>query len=380
MARKTAQVNMEWKDRLTREDLLDLYARMALLRRFEEKTAEMYQRGHVTGFCHLYIGEEAVAVGLHRTLTAKDYVITAYRDHGHALARGMSAQAVMAELFGRSTGVSAGRGGSMHLYSRQLKFFGGDAIVGGHLPIACGLAFAAQYRREDAVVACVFGDGAVNEGAFHEAMNLASLWHLPIVFLCENNEFGMGTSVERASAYVDLSKRALGYNLRIDKVDGMDVLAVAEVCDRAVRYVKREGRPTFIEAVTYRFRGHSMSDPARYRTRDDILMWQQRDPLTRLQARLVADGVADEAGLKELRLRAAAEVDQAVAFAEQSPWPDLATLDEHVFAAYDEPEPPGACTACTDCVGPETCPAGQGAGQAATSGPEKPATGQGRAE
>jgi pyruvate dehydrogenase E1 component alpha subunit len=343
---------------MTPDELLDLYARMMLMRRFEEKTAEMYQREKVTGFCHLYIGEEAVATGLNYVLTEKDYVITAYRDHGHALARGMAPERVMAELFGRSGGVSRGRGGSMHLYSRRLKFFGGDAIVGGHLPIACGLGFAVQYRREDAVVACVFGDGAINEGAFHEAMNLASLWRLPVVFICENNEFGMGTAVARASAYVDLSKRATGYNMRIDKVDGMDVLAVIEVCDRAVRYVKSEKRPTFIEAVTYRFRGHSMSDPARYRTKDDVSEWQEKDPLKRLQRRLIDAGMADEEALKAIRRQAVAAIDKAVEFADASPWPEASTLTDHVFADYDPPEPP-SCTACTDCAGRERCDASQ---------------------
>jgi pyruvate dehydrogenase E1 component alpha subunit len=330
--------DMGTTDRMGSDQLLDLYRRMMILRRFEEKTAEMYQRQKIAGFCHLYIGEEAVATGLNSVLTEKDYLITAYRDHGHALARGMAPGRVMAELFGRVDGVSGGRGGSMHLYSRRLKFFGGDAIVGGHMPIACGLAFAAQYRKEDAVVACVFGDGAVNEGAFHESLNLASLWRLPIVFLCENNEFGMGTSVARASAYVDLSKRATGYHMRIDKVDGMDVLAVIEVCDRAVRYVKQERRPTFIEAITYRFRGHSMSDPARYRTKDDVGIWQRKDPLKRLQKRLVDSGAAEEDQFKRIRREVIAEIDKAIEFADASALPDVSTLTDHVFADYGEPE------------------------------------------
>jgi pyruvate dehydrogenase E1 component alpha subunit len=341
-SRKKPQSDMRSTDRLTPEQLLDLYSQMMLMRRFEEKTAEMYQRQKVTGFCHLYIGEEAVAVGLNHVLTDRDYIITAYRDHGHALGRGMTPEGVMAELFGRSGGVSQGRGGSMHLYSRALKFYGGDAIVGGHLPIACGLGFAAQYRKEDAVVACVFGDGAINEGTFHESLNLASLWNLPVIFICENNEFGMGTSVARHSAYVDLSKRAMGYNVRIDKADGMDVLAMIEVCDRAVRYVKQEQRPTFIEAVTYRFRGHSMSDPDRYRTKDDVKDWKGRDPLKRLQAQMIEAGQAAEEDFKRIRKEAVARVDQAVEFADKSPWPDVSTLTDHTFADYEEPEPQAA--------------------------------------
>lgn len=331
---KTSPQGGDLAERITRDELLELYREMQLIRRFEEKTAELYQRGKVTGFCHLYIGEEAVAVGISHVLTQRDYVITAYRDHGHAIARGMDPRRVMAELFGRIDGVALGRGGSMHMFSKRLKFYGGDAIVGGQMPIACGLGFAAKYRKEDAVCACIFGDGAINEGTYHEAMNLASLWDLPIVFICENNEFGMGTAVSRASAFVDLSKRALGYNMRIDKVNGMDVLAVMEVMDRAVRYVKKEGRPTFIEARTYRFRGHSMSDPARYRTREDVKDWKQRDPIKQLQERATDAGLCTDEDFKAIRQENEEQVERIIAFADQSPWPDVSNLREHVFGSY----------------------------------------------
>ncbi len=324
--------------RLTRKELLSLYRQMQLIRRFEEKTAEMYQRGRIAGFCHLYIGEEAVAVGLEHVLTNKDYVIDAYRDHGYAIARGMDPKQVMAELYGRSDGVARGRGGSMHMYSRELKFFGGDAIVGGQIAVSTGLGFAVKYRQEDAVVVCAFGDGAVNEGTFHEGLNLASLWNLPIVFICENNEFGMGTAVSRASSFVDLSKRALGYNMRIDKVNGMDVLAVIEVIDRAVRYVKSEQRPTFIEARTYRFRGHSMSDPQRYRTREDVATWRERDPIKRLQQRMIDAGQAAEEDFKAIRSEIEQQVKDIVAFAEDSPKPPLDRLTEFAFADYKAPD------------------------------------------
>lgn len=324
--------------RLTKHELLELFRRMQLIRRFEEKTAEMYQRGKISGFCHLYIGEEAVAVGLEHVLTVKDYVIDAYRDHGHAITRGMDPRHVMAELYGRADGVSRGRGGSMHLYSRELKFFGGDAIVGGQIAMSTGLGFAVRYRREDAVVACIFGDGAINEGTFHEGMNLASLWNLPIVFVCENNEFGMGTAVQRASAFIDLSKRALGYNMRIDKVDGMDVLAVIEVADRAVRYVKSQQRPTFIEARTYRFRGHSMSDPQRYRTREDVGVWRQRDPVKGLQQRMIDSGQATEDEFKRIRSEIEQQMKDVIEFAENSPKPSLDALTDFAFATYAAPD------------------------------------------
>jgi pyruvate dehydrogenase E1 component alpha subunit len=317
--------------KLPKPELIRLYRQMLLIRRFEEKTGEMYMAGKIGGFCHLYIGEEAVAVGAMSALREDDYALGAYRDHGHVLARATDPKKVMAELFGKATGLCKGRGGSMHMFNVEKRFFGGDGIVGGDMPVADGIGFAVNYRGGDQVVMCFFGDGAVNEGAFHESLNIASLWKLPIVFICENNEYGMGTAVKRVSAYADLSKRAEGYNLRIDKADGMDVLAVREVAERAVKKARAK-EPSFIEVVTYRYRGHSMSDPDKYRTKEDVAKWEARDPIPAFAKRLVEDGVLKQAELDQIEKEIEQQVEEAVEFADQSEGLPPEALTDDVYA------------------------------------------------
>ena len=318
--------------KLPKPELVQLYRQMLLIRRFEEKTAEMYMAGKIGGFCHLYIGEEAVSVGAMSALREDDYAIGAYRDHGHALVRTGNPKAVMAELFGKSGGLCKGRGGSMHMFSVEKRFLGGDGIVGGDMPVAAGIGFAVNYRGGDQVVMCFFGDGAVNEGAFHESLNVASLWKLPIVFICENNEYGMGTAVKRVSAYADLSRRAAGYNIRVDKADGMDVLAVREVCERAVKRARAK-EPSFIEVVTYRYRGHSMSDPDKYRTKEEVAKWEARDPIPAFAKRLTEEGALTPPELEQIEKEIVQQVEEAVEFADQSEGLPPEALTDDV---YDE--------------------------------------------
>ena len=317
--------------KLPKPELVKLYRQMLLIRRFEEKVGEMYMAGKIGGFCHLYIGEEAVGVGALSALREDDYALGAYRDHGHALVRTGNPKAIMAELFGKATGISKGRGGSMHMFSVEKRFLGGDGIVGGDMPVAAGIAFAVNYRGGDQVVMCFFGDGALNEGAFHESLNVASLWKLPVIFICENNEFGMGTAVKRASAYADLSKRAAGYNMRVDKADGMDVLAVREVAERAVKKARAK-EPTFIEVVTYRYRGHSMSDPEKYRTKEEVAKWETRDPIPAFAKRLMEDGALTQADLEKIEKEIGQQVEEAVEFADQSEGLPPEALGEDVYA------------------------------------------------
>ena len=307
---------------------------MLLIRRFEERTAEMYALGKIGGFCHLYIGEEAVAVGALDVLRPDDYVFSAYRDHGHCLARGSDPKHVMAELFGRATGLCKGKGGSMHLVDMGRRFMGGYAIVGGHLPLAAGVAFAVQYRGGDQVVLCFFGEGAVPTGACHETLNLAALWGLPVLFLCENNRYGMGTPVERAVAlYSDVVQNAAAYGIAAGRVDGMDVLAVRDAVGKAVDQVRTSRRPYFLEAVTYRFLGHSMADPAHghYRTKSEVDEAKRRDPLLLLKARLLEERQAAEADFKHLEQQVAQIVREAVEFADASPFPPATALEEDVY-------------------------------------------------
>ena len=320
---------------LQESQLLDLYRRMTLIRRFEEKTAEMYSRGKITGFCHLYAGEEAVAVGAIYALYDKDYVVSTYREHGHCLAKGAEPRAVMAELFGKATGISHGHGGSMHLFDQDLRFMGGYAIVGGGLPIACGLALTVSYNEGPEVVCCFFGDGALPQGAFHETLNLASLWKLPLVFICENNFYGMGTLVQNAICQEELFRFAEPYKMPGVRVDGMDVLEVYEATMEAVARARNGDGPSLIEAVTYRFRGHSMSDPAEYRSKREERIWQERDPIKNLHRRLIAEKRATEARLDEIDREVAATIEDAVKFADESPEPSMDTLGKGVYATED---------------------------------------------
>jgi pyruvate dehydrogenase E1 component alpha subunit len=317
---------------IEKEELLNLLYQMALIRRFEEKAAEMYARGRIHGFLHLYIGQEAVAVGAVSRLGPDDYIVSHYREHGHALARGLEPGPVMAELFGRSTGVSKGLGGSMHLFDVTRRFMGGYAIVGGHMPLACGMALACQQRRTGGIVLCFFGDGAVNEGAFHESLNLAAVWELPVLFLCENNFYAMGTAMRRVSALAEIYKRAEAYGIRSEQMDGMDVLDVREHVDQAVRAIRRGEGPIFLEAITYRFRGHSMADPEFYRNREEVRHWRSLDPLETFPAALLQGGHATKEEIAAIMDRVEREVRDATDFAEQSPPPAVETLHDYVYS------------------------------------------------
>ncbi len=317
---------------LKKQDKIDIYREMLMIRKFEEKAQEMYEAGKIGGFLHLYIGQEAVASGFMWPLEPKDYVIGAYREHGQALARCAEPRRVMAELFGKADGVSKGKGGSMHLFDKSRRFLGGTAIVGGGLPLAVGVGFAIRYREEGAVCLCFFGDGAVNEGAFHESLNLASLWNLPVVFICENNMYGMGTAVERASAVQNLFRRAQCYAMEVETVDGMDVLAVYEMADRVIRSAREEKRPIFVEAVTYRYRGHSIADPGTYRTKDEIEEWRKRDPIVRFGNVLVSEATLTKEDLERIESEINQIVHEAVEFAEASPQLPFEAVHDHVYA------------------------------------------------
>ena len=319
---------------LSREQLLDMLYRMLLGRRFEERAAEMYAMQKIGGFCHLYIGQEAVAVGAISTLEPEDYILCSYREHVHALVKGSDPKRIMAELFGRETGVSKGKGGSMHLFDVERGLLGGHAIVGGHIPLATGVAFAMKYLERPQVALCFFGEAAVNIGAFHESLNMAALWKLPVVYICENNRYGMGTAIERASAIYDVSQRAVAYDVASETVDGMDVLAVRDAVGRAVALARRQSLPSLIEARCYRFMGHSMSDPVHghYRTKQEVEEQKLRDPVRHFFERLAAQSVVDQPGFEELDARARQVVEDAIAFAEASPLPRPEALYEDVYA------------------------------------------------
>ena len=320
---------------IPREKLLEMLRWMVLSRRFEEKTAEAYQTGKIGGFCHLYIGQEAVAVGAITTLRSDDYVFTAYRDHAQALVRGVSPNAVMAELYGRSGGTSRGAGGSMHIFDRSVNFMGGHGIVGTHLPLAAGVGYAIKYRGGDQVVLCFFGDSVVNGGPFHEAFNMVAKWELPVVYVVENNSYGMGTDIDRVAAVHDLFTRARAYQgKKAEQVDGMDVLAVHDAMTRAVKRARETSRPTFIEALTYRFLGHSMSDPAHgtYRTREEVQAERKNDPINSLAERMEKAGLLTDEEYRALDAEAIAEVERAAEFAAASPPPGPDEIYSHVYA------------------------------------------------
>ena len=307
---------------------------MLLIRRFEEKAAEAYALGKIGGFCHLYIGQEAVAAGSLAALRHDDYVISSYREHGQALVRGVSAKAAMAELYGKATGCSKGKGGSMHLFDAAKRFMGGHGIVGGHVPLAAGIGFAIKYQGGDQVCLCYFGEAAVNIGAFHEALNMSSVYHLPVIFCCENNRYGMGTAFERVAAVTDVVEHACSYDMAAELVNGMDALAVYAATHRAVERARQGGHPTLLEVRTYRFMGHSMSDPLHgvYRTKDEVEEQKKRDPISQLTAKLKEDGALDQAGVDALDAEVRAEVEEAVKFADESPDPEPAELFTHVLS------------------------------------------------
>ncbi len=311
---------------------LGLLHQMLRIRRFEERCVELYSAAKIRGFLHLYIGEEAVAVGAMSALTPADAVVSTYREHGHALTRGIPAGSVMAEMFGKATGCSHGRGGSMHLFDAATRFYGGNAIVGGGLPLAIGLALADRMRDRPVVTACFFGDGAVAEGEFHECMNLAALWRLPVVFCCENNLYAMGTALSRAQAVTDLAGRAASYGMAADVVDGMDVLAVERAARTAVETARAGAGPCFLELQTYRFRAHSMYDPDRYRDKAEIEQWKKRDPVGLFTARLRAAGRLTDGDLAAMEATVTAEVDAAIAAAEAAPTEPVADLTRFVHS------------------------------------------------
>jgi pyruvate dehydrogenase E1 component alpha subunit len=315
-----------------RDTALEWLETMMLIRRFEERAGEMYAKAKVGGFLHLAIGEEATIVGACRAMRDEDYLISTYRSHGHALARGADPDRVMAELFGRDEGVSRGRGGSMHMFDLDKRFMGGYGIVGGNLPLAAGMALASDYQGLDEVTVCVFGDGAANQGTFGETLNLAALWKLPVVFMVTNNQFGMGTALERHSAVTDLHRRGEGFGVPGLRCDGMDVVETYEVMREAIRRTRDDRQPLLVEAITYRFRGHSMADPEEYRTKEQVEEWRKRDPINAFAERLELD----EEETKRLDEQAVKRVDEAVVFADKAKFPAPESLYDHIYVFGDQ--------------------------------------------
>jgi pyruvate dehydrogenase E1 component alpha subunit len=318
--------------RLDAETRAALLRDMVFVRRFEERCAQLYQQTKIRGFLHLYVGEEAIAAGVGHVLQPDDAVVGTYREHGHALMKGVSAESVMAEMFGRVGGCSGGRGGSMHLFDARHRFYGGNAIVGGGLPLAVGLALADKLAGRDRVTACFFGEGAMAEGEFHESMNLAALWDLPVLFCCENNLYAMGTALARSEASTDLALRASGYGMPAWPTDGMDVEAVVATTNRAAACVRGGYGPAFVEYRTYRFRAHSMYDPELYRDKDEVREWRGRDPIPLLFERMIADGQIERDAMSTIEAAVDDEIDRAIEFADASPYEDVATLERHVYA------------------------------------------------
>jgi pyruvate dehydrogenase E1 component alpha subunit len=322
---------------LEREDALSLLREMLRIRRFEEECAKLYSATKIRGFLHLYIGEEAVAAGVMPALTAEDAVVATYREHGHALARGVPANTIMAEMYGKAEGCSRGRGGSMHLFDAKTRFYGGNAIVGGGLPLAVGLALSDKYLRRERVTACFFGEGAVAEGEFHESLNLAALWRLPVLFCCENNLYAMGTALGRSESETDLCLKASSYEIPAWPVDGMDVLAVRSAAQRAAVAARCGGGPCFLELRTYRFRAHSMFDPELYRDKREVEEWKKRDPIPAFNALLRERGLLDDPALAAMEERIAKEIAEAVAFAESGNWEPVEDLERFVYSEERRP-------------------------------------------
>ena len=321
------------KDNLSKKELLKLQEKMILIREFEEACGENYAKGFIRGFLHLYIGEEAIAVGAISSLEKEDYVVTHYRDHGHALARGLSTESVMAELFGKSTGVSKGKGGSMHLFDVEKKFMGGHAIVGAQLPLALGIALACKYKKENNVVLVFFGDGAVSQGTFHETLNLASLWELPVLFFLENNLYGMGSHVENTRAEGrDIYSSADAYGIQAEIVDGMNVLEVLDITKKSLESIRNNSKPILIEAKTFRFSGHSMADPAKYRSKDELNYWLKKDPIKSFEKYLIGENICTKDELKKIKEKAINEIEKAVDFSIKSPEPSLEELKKDIYA------------------------------------------------
>jgi len=308
-----------------------------LQRKFEEKAGQLYGMQKIRGFCHLYIGQEAVSAGIISAIRPDDNLITAYRDHGLALAKGMSANECMAELFGKATGCTKGKGGSMHFFSKEHRFFGGHGIVGGQIGLGAGIAFADNYNENDRVTVCLFGDGAARQGILHETFNMAMLWNLPVVFICENNFYAMGTSVERTSKVLDIFRMADAYDMPADSVDGMSPEEVHLAMERAVKRAREKGGPTFLEIKTYRYRGHSMSDPAKYRTKEEEAGYKEQDPIKHVVRIIEANGFANTEELEAIEEKVKQEVDACVKFAEESPWPNDDELYKDIYVQEDYP-------------------------------------------
>jgi pyruvate dehydrogenase E1 component alpha subunit len=315
-----------------KELLREMFYQMTLGRYFEQKCAEVYRIGKIGGFCHLYIGQEAISIGTQMALKKGDYVITAYRDHVQAMVAGMTPEAVMAELYGKEGGVVKGKGGSMHMFSKEHNFFGGHGIVGGQIGVGTGMAFAQKYKGTDNVTLCFFGEAALNQGMFHESLNMAQLWKLPVIYICENNQYGMGTSQKRAMSLANIAKKAEGYGMVGEFVDGMDVMAVREATQRAIERARKDSLPTLLEIRAYRYMGHSMSDPGKYRTTEEIKKYQERDPIVLFKDSLKEAKVFGDADFEEIENRAKAAVEKALKFADESPLPDASELFTDVYA------------------------------------------------
>ncbi len=320
-----------------KETYLYWYESMLLMRRFEEKAGQLYGMQKIRGFCHLYIGQEAVAAGTMSAITDRDNIITAYRDHAIAIAKGMSANECMAELYGKATGCTKGKGGSMHFFSKEKRFFGGHGIVGGQIGLGAGIAFAEKYKGTDSVTLCYFGDGAARQGLLHEAFNMAVLWQLPVIFICENNGYAMGTSVERTSKVADIYRLADGFDMPGDSVDGMSCEDVHRGIERAVKRAREGDGPTFLEIKTYRFRGHSMSDPAKYRSKDEVEEYKEKDPITEVLKVIETNAWATEAEIESINEKVRLQVEECVQFAEDSPWPDDSELYKDIYVDENYP-------------------------------------------
>ncbi len=320
-----------------KETYLYWYELMLLLRRFEEKAGQLYGMQKIRGFCHLYIGQEAVAAGMMTAIRDDDNIITAYRDHGLAIAKGITPNECMAELYGKATGCTKGKGGSMHFFSKEKRFFGGHGIVGGQIGLGAGIAFADQYLDNDRVTIAMFGDGAARQGLLHESFNMAMLWNLPVVFICENNHYAMGTSVSRTSKVLDIYRLADAYDMPADSVDGMSCEEVHKAIDRAVRRAREKGGPTFLEIKTYRYRGHSMSDPAKYRTKEELEEYKEKDPINQALATIMQNNWATEADIEAINARVKQQVDESVKFAEDSPYPSDDELLKDIYVDQDYP-------------------------------------------
>ena len=322
---------------INKETYLKWFELMLLMRRFEEKTGQLYGQQKIRGFCHLYIGQEATLAGAISAMKKGDSMITAYRDHAHALALGVSAKSIMAEMYGKVTGCSKGKGGSMHLFSKEHNFYGGHGIVGGQIPLGAGIAFAEKYKGTDNVNICYMGDGAVRQGSLNETFNMAMLWKLPVVFVCENNGYAMGTSVQRSTNLLDIYKIGLGFDMPCAPVDGMDPVAVHKAMDEAIRRARTGWGPTFLEMRTYRYRGHSMSDPAKYRTKEELEDYKAKDPIELVKSVIIKEQYADHAWIAEIEEKVKATVEEAVKFAEESPWPDASELYKDVYIQQNYP-------------------------------------------